>query len=149
MPRPAKDRRRFLLDENMDPDLVPVLQGLGHTADHVTALGLEGRRDQELVSTAKEYDVFVTLDLHRQESEFIAVNEALVRGDIKVLRIRLPREEQDLRLDLATSLVIRMREWLHAFGSENKALVTIRSLGTVQSARTRAEVLEMLEQRRG
>lgn len=133
----------------MDEDLVLFLEALGHAADHVTTLGLQGKSDPDLVSVAKEYDVFVSLDLHRQEAEFIAVNEALFRGEIRMLRIRLPKEETDLRLDLARSLTYRMDLWTHEFRSQGKVLVTIRSLGTVISARTRDEVLGQLEQRGG
>lgn len=50
--------------------------------------------------------------------------------------------------DIVRSLVYRI-EWWEAEFAAGKSLVTIRELGTVESARTREEVLEMLEKRKG
>ena len=139
---------RFLLDQNVDENLCLILQGLGHEATHVAALGLAKATDLELVKAAEAYDVFVTLDLHRQEAEFIAVNEAMITRGVKIVRVRLPSQHSDLRLDLARSVIYKIDRWLTELMQPDNALVTIRSLGTVDSIRTRAEALAMLDARR-
>lgn len=139
---------RFLLDQNVDENLCLILQGLGHEATHVSTLGLAQASDFELLEVAERYDVFITLDLHRQEAEFIAVNEAMIDRGVKILRIRLPNQEGDLRLDLARSIVYRMDQWLTSLMEPENALATIRSLGSVDSVRTRAEALAILSERR-
>lgn len=129
----------------MDEDLAFILRGLGHEAATVAQIGAKGTEDIALLEVAADYDIFVTLDLHRQEAEFVAVTEALIRGDVRILRIRLPKEEKDLRLDLTRSVIYRMDRWLSAFRTEDAALVTIRELGTVDSTRTKDEALAMIE----
>ena len=139
---------RFLLDQNVDENLCLILRGLGHEATHVSTLGLAQATDFELLETAEQYDVFITLDLHRQEAEFIAVNEAMIDRGVKILRVRLPTQEGDLRLDLARSIIYRMDQWLMKLMRPEGALATIRSLGTVESVRTRTEALAILDARR-
>jgi hypothetical protein len=114
----------------------------------VSTLGLAQATDFELLETAEQYDVFITLDLHRQEAEFIAVNEAMIDRGVKILRVRLPTQEGDLRLDLARSIIYRMDQWLMKLMRPEGALATIRSLGTVESVRTRTEALAILDARR-
>lgn len=99
---------RFLLDENVADGLCLVLQGVGHEAVHVNDLGLKGASDFDLLKVAQDHDIFVTLDLHRQEAEFVAVNEAMIDNGVKILRIRLPAQEANLGLDLARSVLLRM-----------------------------------------
>ena len=128
-----------------------ILTALGHEAVHVNEAGHRSSTDFVLVEFAREFDVFVTLDLHRQEAEWLAVNRALIEGGIKVLRIRLPRRSKgsmsNIFRDIVRSLVYRIEWWETEFAA-GKCLVTIRELGTVESARTREEVLEMLESRK-
>ena len=65
---------RLLLDEAMASDLAGVLNALGHPSDHIWDLGMSGASDAEVVQLAMDYDALVTLDLHRQQSEWLAVN---------------------------------------------------------------------------
>ena len=75
---------RILLDEHFDEGLVLVLQGLGHQATHVGLSDeLKGSSDPRLAEVAATYDVFVTMDLHRQLPEWLAVNRALM-GETKL-----------------------------------------------------------------
>jgi predicted nuclease of predicted toxin-antitoxin system len=134
---------RLLLDEAIEENVTDVLQALGHEADHVVRLGLAGASDFDLVEVAKTYDVFVTLDLHRQEAEWLAVNSAIVRGEVKVLRVRLPKRPQNVLLDTVRSLTYRMESWVAEFAG-GKSLVTISGLGVVERSRTSEEVAEML-----
>jgi predicted nuclease of predicted toxin-antitoxin system len=139
---------RILLDENLPEGIELVLQGLGHEVVHTRLEPtLRGSSDEQLAVIARRFDVFVTMDLHRQETEWSAVNTALIQHGIKVLRIRLPASEADVKVDIARSLITRMEAWIHEIES-GKVLVTIRHLGVVASARTREEVQRMVEQRR-
>lgn len=72
----------------------------------------------------------------------------MIAGGIKIVRVRLPSQDSDLRLDLARSVIYRMDRWLAELMQPDNALVTIRSLGTVDSIRTRSEALAMLDARR-
>jgi predicted nuclease of predicted toxin-antitoxin system len=136
---------RILLDENVHPGMALVLNGLGHKTDHVQHLGLSGSSDELLCQVASDYDVFVTLDLHRQTREWLVVYGALV-DSIKVLRIRLPRNTTQPREDTAKSLVSHIERWVHDF-EQGARLVTIAALGSRQSVSTRQDILDMIEQR--
>jgi hypothetical protein len=113
----------------------------------VSATEHKSKTDQELVDVARDFDVFVTLDLHRQEPEWLAVNRALVEGGIKVIRIRLPRQSHDPLLDVVRSLIYRM-EWWMAEIRKGQCLVTIGQMGTVSRSMTREEALKILDQRK-
>lgn len=137
---------RILLDENVEEGLISVLRGLGHEAVHVSATEHRSKTDQELVNVARSFDVFVTLDLHRQEPEWLAVNRALVEGGIKIVRIRLPKQSTDPLLDVVRSLIYRM-EWWMAEIRKGSCLITIGHLGTVSRSTSREEALSFLERR--
>ena len=137
---------RILLDENIEEGLVVVLRGLGHEEVHVSATEHRSKTDQELVEVARHFDVFVTLDLHRQEPEWLAVNRALVEGGIKIIRIRLPKQSTDPLLDVVRSLIYRM-EWWMAEIRKGSCLVTIGQMGTVSRSMSREDAMKILEQR--
>ena len=137
---------RILLDENMDERLVAVLNALGHETHHVNQTPFRGASDQVIVGLAQSYDVLVTLDLHRQEAEWVSVNLALIRANVKVLRVRLPRQKANVLMDVVRSLIYRMEWWIAELAA-GKSLITIRELGTVERARTRGEVLRMVQDR--
>lgn len=59
---------RILLDENVPSALSLVLRALGHEAVHITDERLAGIKDPQLVEFAKDFDLMMTLDLHRQRS---------------------------------------------------------------------------------
>jgi hypothetical protein len=139
---------RFLLDENMPEGTEVVFAGLGHEALHVKLSDLRGSTDIQPAAVAPSYDAFITFDLHRQEAEWLAVNRALVESGAKILRIRLPRQSADPRLDVVRSLTYRMEQWMQELQS-GKVLITIGQLGVRLSARTREEVMRMLEERGG
>lgn len=140
------DSLRILLDENLDDRLVPVLQGFGHDVRHIRETGLRGTDDIRLVEIAKGFDVFITFDLHRQEEEWLAVNRGLIEGGVKVVRIRLPKAKPDLFMDTVRSLIFRMESWTARIQAD-ACLITITQLGTIERARTRDEILAMLERR--
>jgi predicted nuclease of predicted toxin-antitoxin system len=55
---------RFKLDENLDPQLAPLLAEGGHEADSVREEGLGGTTDEALYGTCRsEQRVLITLDL--------------------------------------------------------------------------------------
>ena len=70
---------RFLLDEGTAVGLAGVLRALGHEADHILELGWRGAPDEEVVRLAADYDALITLDLHRQDAEWVVVNEVMQR----------------------------------------------------------------------
>jgi hypothetical protein len=136
---------RILLDENMPPEVVPILTALGHPTvysgtEHPSAV------DQALVPVASAFDLFITLDLHRQEAEWIAVHRALIEGNIRVVRIRLPKRFDDEVLEVTRSLILKMEAWMAEIRA-GKCLVIISDGGNRIRARTRREVLTMLDKR--
>jgi predicted nuclease of predicted toxin-antitoxin system len=44
---------KFLLDQNLSPDLVEILNQAGHTTTHVRALGISEATDYEVLAEAK------------------------------------------------------------------------------------------------
>lgn len=141
---------RFLLDECIDPNMVKILEGLGHDATHVSLTEHRSQGDPYLVEVAKDYDVFVTLDLFRQEREMMAAYRALIDGHVKILRIRLPKaipgqkhDKSRILLDTLRSMTSHMERWLDDFAS-GKCFVTISRMGENIRSRTSDEVRAML-----
>ena len=132
----------------MPEEIALVLRGLLHEATHVSSLGLARREDAELVLVARDFDVFVTLDLHRQDAEWLAVNREIAGAGIKVLRIRLPRQPQagELHLLVARQLIWRMEQWLLEF-ARGAGLITIGPPISRVSVRTPEQVTDLLERR--
>ena len=98
---------RILLDEAMPLGLVGVLTDLGQSADHISALGMSGLPDQEVVRIALDYDALLTLDLHRQRAEWRAVNRAMLAG-LVVIRLRFRGSEVSSARNQAQALI---RSW--------------------------------------
>ena len=144
---------RFLLDQNVPEEIALVFQALHHVADHTSTLGLARAPDEEVAEVARGYDVLVTLDLHRQEAEWLAVTRRIVEHGIKVLRLRPPKPKAGVRpttewliLTIIRQLTYEMEAWLDAFGAE-AVLVTIAREEKAFRQRTRDEVAAILEQR--
>lgn len=136
---------RILLDENMAEVVAPVLRTIGHTVTHVRRTrSLRGKSDIELVKVAKRYDVFITLDLFRQEAEWLAVYEALVEGSISVVRVQLPKQFTNEELEEIRTLIQRMEDWLDEL-EQGKALVILSNRGARIRARTREELRATLQ----
>ena len=118
---------RFLLDENIDPGIELVLRGLGQQADHISNIGARGADDFRVLSmAAARYDVLVTLDLHRQEREFLASMRAILDG-LNILRIRLPRPSVinvGHVILVARQLIMRMPDWMIEF-QRRAVLITV------------------------
>ncbi len=141
---------RFLLDENVPEGIALVLRGLRQDAEHASALGLSGADDTDVAERAKEFEVFITLDLHRQEREFLEVSRHLIEGGFKVLRLRLQRQPEsdvDYNILVARQLIHKIPEWLARF-EEGAVLITLGApLGRL-SARTSADVASFVGARR-
>lgn len=102
-------RVRCLLDEGVSPALVPILTALGHPTQHASDEGLDERPDEELLEAAKGFDLFITLDLHRQLSEWQASRRSMLDA-VRVLRIRFRSSQRDDGLEQARALLWRWRE---------------------------------------
>ena len=116
----------------------------------MSALGLSGADDTDVAERAKDFDVFLTLDLHRQEREFFAVSRHLIEGGFKVLRLRLPRQpdsDVDYNILVARQLIHKMPEWLVRF-EEGAVLITLGATLGRLSARTSTEVASFVSARR-
>lgn len=137
---------RILLDENIDPGLIGVLVGLRHEVVHVADTVYRGQTDQQLIELAEQFDVFITLDLHRQEPEWLAVHQAMVEGRIRVLRLRLPKDYSDPLAPVVQSVAASLDAWLRLFES-GKSLVTVRRLGRSVKGYSREEIRAILAQR--
>jgi predicted nuclease of predicted toxin-antitoxin system len=139
---------RFLLDQNLPQEIALVFQALRHEADHTDQVGLARALDPEIALAARHYDVLVTLDIHRQEFDWIAVHRAIVEQGVNVLRLRLPKgvRRESLNLTIIRQLTYKFEEWTEAF-SKVAALVTISREENDFRARTRAEVQAVIQQR--
>jgi len=137
---------RFLLDQNVPQEIALVFQALHHQADHATALQLQRASDQDIAVAARGYDVLVTMDLHRQELEWIAVNRAIVDHGIKVLRLRPPKQRLGIRprpewfiLMVIRQLTFQVEQWIEAFETDS-VLVTISREERAFRRRSREDV---------
>jgi predicted nuclease of predicted toxin-antitoxin system len=141
---------RFLLDQAVPEHLVSVLEALSHQGTHVSSLGLSRALDEQLAVVARGYDVFVTLDLHKQEREWLAVHTEIVNSGVKVLRIRLSKREhgEDLRLAIIRQFLRHMERWIQEFTAGAAALITLGPSANRLSSRTADEVREMLAARK-
>ena len=139
---------RLLLDEAMSPALAAVLTALGHPSDHVRDLGIRGASDQEIVDRAGSYDALVTLDLHRQGPEWIAVNEALLTS-AKIIRIRFGQVEDSGLMGQARSLIMKWSEIEQSVLHEpDVRLVTVSRSGSLVRRSTSHEIQGLLQARR-
>ncbi len=137
---------RFLLDENVDPQLAEVLRALRHDADHIQSLGASGATDQEVARLASGYDVRVTMDLHRQQAEWVNIYEGLL-SSIRIIRLRFSGQSPtDLMAQLRT-LVWKWSEWEQAFADLEARLITLGSAGASVRMMTADQIAELLEER--
>ena len=139
---------KLLLDEAVSPRLATVLTALGHPSEHVRALGIRGASDQEVVDRARSYDALVTLDLHRQGPEWIAVNEAMLTS-AKIIRLRFGQAEDNGLMGQARSLIMKWSEIERAVLHEpGIRLVTVSRAGSSVRTLTSDEIEELLQARR-
>lgn len=137
---------RLLLDENTDARLASVLTTLGHPSSHVYDLGLAGASDADLAALASQYDAFLTIDLHRQELEWLTINEAMLFSGIRVIRLRFaPKERTDL-LGQVRALVLKWSEW-ELLLTKGTPLVTISRAGSLVRGASLDQIRAVLERR--
>ena len=137
---------RFLLDEDMDPQLAQVLRALRHEADHVRDLGEAGATDERVAEMAAGYDVLVTMDLYRQHAEWVKVYEALL-SSIRILRLRFPGNAPAGLMAQVRALVWKWSEWEHALERLDTRLITISAVGARVRPMTADQVAELLAER--
>ena len=138
---------RILLDQCMAEVMAPVLRTIGHKVTHVRRTRrLYGMSDIDLARIARRYDVFITLDLHRQEAEWLAVYGEFVTGSIAVVRVRLPKRFVNEELEEIRTLTHRMEDWLEEL-EKGAALVILSDQGKSIKARTRDQIRAMLNKR--
>ena len=135
---------RLLLDEATVPQLANVLTALGHPSQHIRDLGMSGASDQEVVSRARDYDALLTLDLHRQQREWLVVNEAMVLTT-KVIRLRFGSREDGGLMDQTRALVMKWSEIEHAVLDRDDArLVTVSNAGSRVRVMTADQIIGMV-----
>lgn len=139
---------RLLCDENADRGLPRVLESLGHEADHMGDLDA-GAGDPRVAEIASGYDVLVTLDLHRQGSDWLAVTEAILRNSAKVVRLRFRPAEGTALMDQARALIAKWEKWEEELFVGAGRLATIQDRGMSVRTATEDEVKEMLRSRLG
>lgn len=130
-----------------DDALAAVLTALGHASDHVTTIGLRGAPDDVVAERASEYTALITLDLHRQDAEWIAVNEAML-DSTRVIRLRFGGQERTELLDQARALILKWREWELAIENGDARLIIISGAGSKVRALDRESIRETLDARR-
>ena len=137
---------RILVDEQFPRNGAQAIAVLGHDVTHVAQTRLRGADDIELARQIGQYDCFVTLDLHQQRPEWVAMSAALLREQVTIVRIRLPKRSNPVPAVLAS--VARKHDLWVADVERGVALVTISAYGEVLRRNTREEVEEMLARRR-
>lgn len=138
---------RLLLDEATVPQLANVLTALGHPSQHVRDIGISGASDQEVVNRARDYDALLTLDLHRQQREWLVVNEAMVLAT-KVIRLRFGSNQDGGLMDQTRALVMKWSEIEHAVLDHDDArLVTVTNAGSRVRVMTADEIVGILAER--
>ena len=138
---------RLLLDEAMASDLAGILTALGHPSDHVWDLGMSGASDEEVVRRAMDYDALLTLDLHRQQSEWLAVNNAMLAG-AKVIRLRFRGSEVSSVLSQTQAIVRKWSEIEHAVMERDEVrLITVTRAGSQVRVQTVDEIQQILRDR--
>ena len=81
---------RFLVDEDLSPDLVGHIRALGHHADHVLSLGRGGQPDDAQFLLAADYDALITADMHRDaKTQPVAFQAACYR--MRIIRLMQPK----------------------------------------------------------
>jgi predicted nuclease of predicted toxin-antitoxin system len=116
---------RILLDENIEPGVAGVLAALRHTVVHVGDTSYRSAGDVELMELVEQFDVFVTLDLHRQLPEWLAVNQAMLEGRVRILRLRLAKTSVDPFLPVASMIVATAAAWTRHFEA-GAVMVTVK-----------------------
>ena len=138
---------RLLLDEAMAPGLAGILTALGHPSDHIRDLGMSGTSDAEVVQRAMDYDALLTLDLHRQASEWIAVNSAMLSG-ANVVRLRFRSREVSSLLSQTQAILRKWSEIEHLVTERDDArLVTVSRAGSQVRVQTVDEIEDILRDR--
>jgi len=118
----------LLVDMNLSPSWVPLLEGAGHHARHWSTVGIANASDREVMSWAKEHEYVVfTHDL-----DYGAILAASGAGGPSVVQIRT----EDISPGRAGSLLL---EALRRFGGEIEAGALI----TLDEARSRVRVLPL------
>ena len=132
----------------MASDLAGILTALGHPSDHVWDLGMSGASDEEVVELAMDYDALVTLDLHRQQSEWLAVNNAMLAG-AKVIRLRFRGTEVSSLLSQTQAILRKWSEIEDAvMERDDVRLVTVSRSGSRVRMQTVEEIESILRDRR-
>ncbi len=138
---------RLLLDEAVARGLAGVLTALGHPSDHVSDLGMSGASDEEVVQRALDYDALLTLDLHRQEREWLAVNNAMLAG-AKVIRMRFRGSEVSSLISQTQAIVRRWPEIEHSvMERDDVRLIVLSSGGSRVRVRTVDAIRDALRSR--
>ena len=135
---------RLLFDENMSPDAAVILTVLGHPSEHVVDVAGPGTPDEVLAERMITYDALVTLDLHRQQRERRAMNEAIVSGG-NLIRIRFKRGEANDVMAEVRALIWRWSQIQRLVRNEPAVgLLTITQQGARIRETTRAVVGQWL-----
>ncbi len=135
---------RVLVDQCVPKIILETLTAMGHVgSEHVSNLGQRKEEDVVLFEVAKQYDIFLTADIHRQVREWTALVQGLIQGEIKILRIMLSKDYQSLPQEIEKSLKRRQQIWEQHFVN-GMCLVLIKNKGATIRARTREEALAML-----
>lgn len=88
---------------------------MGHEATHVSDLGRARAPDREIAERARTSNaVLVSLDLHHQEAEWLAIHAAIAEAGVQLVRVRLPHNPGagELPLLIAQHLLHAMGAWL-------------------------------------
>jgi predicted nuclease of predicted toxin-antitoxin system len=98
----------FLLDENLPPQLVPLLKEIGYHSYHVRNLQLAGKSDFELVDLAEKSDyVIITHDL-----DFSRIISVSGRKKPSVITLRLDKINTSILFELLKSNLPSLEEKL-------------------------------------
>src|SRR6476469_5053636 len=95
---------RILLDQNIDDEILIVLRTLHLDVTHVADIGHSTTKDIPLFVVARDYDCFVTLDLHHQEAEWLALYSEMIEYGVVIVRVKLTGAFGDPDIEVTRAL---------------------------------------------
>lgn len=136
---------RFLLFENLDPQLGPFLTAMGHEAVHINPDGSEYLTDDLTFDLAEQYDALVILDSHDRGDEWIATYREIIMREIRIVRVKMTHHfTADVLFETVRVMMAKFEEWIRYLEETDCHLITISHRGTKVNGTRREGVSDLL-----
>ncbi len=136
---------RFLLFENLDPQIAPLLTAMGHEAVHINSNQGERLTDDLTYVLAERYDALIIIDSHDRGEEWVATYREIMLREIRIVRVKMTHHfSADVLYETARVIMARFEEWIRLLEETDHCLITISHRGTKVDGKSREIVSEML-----